>query len=393
MPTIIKLIMNSFHTIYTDTFIDSSRFFTDQLKHLDRIKQVSYFFFQCLLVMILVALGCSKDLDIPNVVQEEVPEEVIPVLPHTNWQLNSGNPIMEPSLSPSNWNETFISSPMVIEFKDTLRMWFSGANGEGFESIINIGYAWSLDGLTWNQHPEPVLSPNAGKWDHPHNDSPIVLRDGDTLRMWFGGGKMNAKGMQIGYAISTDGISWEKHPDPVIQANNRPWNIDGVLPGPVLKEDHEFKMWFGGGIDQYGYPTSKTKWSTGLATSADGINWFIHDEPVLSYSTSSRDFDFSTALAGTVIKRSDSYEMWYCGSKKLSDIGFPDASIGYAISEDGIAWEKYGHNPVLKAPPDIIGKYGVAFWKPSVLVERNKYMMWFTAWHPGPTICVASVTE
>lgn len=230
-----------------------------------------------------------------------------------------------------------------------------------------------------------MLSARSGEWDYPHAAVPSVIADGDTLRMWYGGGSITSKGMRIGYAVSVDGINWNRYPVPVITANKE-WDKDGVIPGGVIKEDDIFKMWFSGGIDPAAYPTSLSRWSIGLATSADGINWTLSDEPVLQHG-SSDDYDKDIVLAGTVIKTSSGYEIWYSGSHKTG--GSSISMIGYATSTDGVEWKKYIRNPVLSASSPT-GSFGDAFYNPHVVVIDNQYQMWFTAWHPGPTIGYAT---
>ena len=65
----------------------------------------------------------------------------------------------------------------------------------------------------WFKHPEnPVLEfgPN-GTWDDAAVLNPAVLFDGTRYQMWYTGYDGSTK--RIGYATSTDGIVWEKHPD------------------------------------------------------------------------------------------------------------------------------------------------------------------------------------
>ena len=182
--------------------------------------------------------------------------------------------------------------------------------------------------------------------------------------------------------------------DPVITPNNKPWNKDGVLPGPVLKEGNVFKMWFLGGEGYFGYPNENTSWSTGYATSSDGINWTLLDEPVLKVSLDAIYFDFNTASAGTVLKTSENvYEMWYTGLRKRPFETSSDIKIGYATSSDGINWVKYGYNPVLESTSESAQSYGTEFLSPNVIVEGNEYHMWFEVWHPGISICYATASN
>jgi hypothetical protein len=71
-----------------------------------------------------------------------------------------------------------IGSPHVIFDRGEYKMWFEGDGS-------SIGHATSLDGIAWATWGESLAAPA---------ESPAVLRDGDTLKMWY------ADGAGIGYA-------------------------------------------------------------------------------------------------------------------------------------------------------------------------------------------------
>jgi beta-1,2-mannobiose phosphorylase / 1,2-beta-oligomannan phosphorylase len=311
-----------------------------------------------LIYILLLAAGCNDRTDIP-----------------VNWKLYVNNPVF--TSRPGSWDEGTVSAPMVVMFKDTLRMWFEGSSTYGFDSSMHIGYAWSTDGINWTQsRDKPVLY---AQDEDQHLVLPKVIVDGDTLRMWFGGGNVLVPGqVNIRYAVSTDGINWNRYPEPVIKPT-KPWCKDGVLPGGVIKENGVYKMWFSGGIGHYGYPTTALKWSVGLATSPDGIHWTLSDEPLLRHGSGS-DFDLNAANCATVIKSGSGYEMWYCGWRSGTAAAPPSGKIGYAASVDGIEWEKYERNPVLRAD-SATSSFGNAFLEPCVLFDGKQYRMWFAAWH------------
>ena len=305
---------------------------------------------------------------------------VIDTLARTQWNQYSGNPIIKPS----GWNKGMVYAPMVTMFKDTLRMWYMGSTDYGFNGKISIGYAWSLDGITWHQYSEnPVFSPRGGEWDYPHVANPHVIADGDTLRMWYGGGNIIQTGMCIGYATSVDCINWNRHSDPVIEPPFSPaWDQDGVLPGGVIKEDGIFKMWFNGGVGPYGYPQSSSLWSIGYATSSDGIHWDLLPDLVLSHGNIGTDFD-ELAADASVIRTDAGYDMWYGGhSKTAVSNHIPQAKIGYASSSDGINWTKYHKNPVL-SPTEVSPQWTTGYYSPSVYFDGERFHMWFSGWTEG----------
>ncbi len=303
---------------------------------------------------------------------------VIDTLARTQWLQYSGNPIIKAGTS--GWNSGMVQAPTVIIFKDTLRMWYIGSTSYGFDGIIHIGYAWSLDGINWQQYSEnPVFSPQQGEWDYPHIVNPFVIADGDTLRMLYGGGNVTQPGMRIGYATSVDGINWNRYPQPIIEPNAA-WNNDGVLPGGVIKEDGIFKMWFGGGVGPLGYPPASSKWSIGYATSSDCIHWDLLPDPVISHGDSSTDFDETLAANAYVTRTNAGYDMWYSGHSHTAVVnGKPQGKIGYASSPDGINWTKYDKNPVL-SPTSVSPQWTTGYYDPSVYFDGERFHMWFTGW-------------
>ena len=302
------------------------------------------------------------------------------------WDQYGGNPIIIPAAS--GWNHGSVYGPTVIMFKDTLRMWYMGSTAYGFDGNIHIGYAWSLDGIIWHQYSEnPVFSPRQGEWDYPHIVYPIVIADGDTLRMWYGGGYVTLGDaqhrdvMRIGYATSVDGINWNRYPEPVIEPPHpTAWDQDGVLPGGVIKEDGIFKMWFGGGVGPLGYPPASSKWSIGYATSSDCIHWDLLPDPVISHGDSSTDFDETIAGHAYVTRTNAGYDMWYSGHSHTAVVnGKPQGKIGYASSPDGINWTKYDKNPVL-SPTSVSPQWTTGYYDPSVYFDGERFHMWFTGW-------------
>ena len=115
---------------------------------------------------------------------------------------------------PGDWDDGAVWFPAVIKDGDTLRMWYTGLDDIVWASTNwKIGYAWSLDGIEWNRYVgNPVLSADL-PWEGDYLLGCAVIKDADTLRMWYtANGPPNA----IGYATSVDGITWNKHPFPVL---------------------------------------------------------------------------------------------------------------------------------------------------------------------------------
>ncbi|MEJ2196191.1 MAG: hypothetical protein P8X73_15210, partial [Ignavibacteriaceae bacterium] len=69
--------------------------------------------------------------------------------------------------------------------------------------------------VDWTKHPDnPILTRGVnGEWDDVLVANPYVIFDGTTYHLWYGGYD-GSTGTNIGYATSVDGISWTKYNDP-----------------------------------------------------------------------------------------------------------------------------------------------------------------------------------
>jgi predicted GH43/DUF377 family glycosyl hydrolase len=212
--------------------------------------------------------GVTWDIDVPN------------------------NPVLVPG-DPGEWDEDVIGMPTVFHDGVEFHLWYSGGQG----IVVQGGYATSPDGSTWTKYAgNPVLPIGApGAWDDRHARPGPVIADGATLKMWYSGVGPNGH-VQIGYAESTDGgITWNKHPEPVLEETTDPvWDQWVCNPGVVMIGSKYYMLYAGNGATTHW-------WRIGFAVSADGIHWRRYDEsnPVISVvgehtTTSPVVFDGST---------------------------------------------------------------------------------------------------
>jgi sucrose-6-phosphate hydrolase SacC (GH32 family) len=120
-----------------------------------------------------------------------------------------------------------VQSPSVILDGSTYKMWYTGTDttGTGFSQI---GYATSLDGITWTKYNgNPVLDVTASDWDSNRVGGEEVIKDGATYKMWYTGSNASNIG-RIGYATSPDGITWTKYvSNPVLNGAPSSWEEAG----------------------------------------------------------------------------------------------------------------------------------------------------------------------
>ena len=276
------------------------------------------------------------------------------------WIRYAGNPILGYGSSGS-WDVGWgFDVGCVIQDIGGYKMYY-----DGNDSLhMRIGLATSADGKSWTKYAaNPILSyGSSGTWDCAHLNGPAVIKDGSTYKMWYSGSDWTH--YRIGYATSSDGISWTKYAgNPIFNiGGNGEWDRGSVGYCNVIKEGNEYKMWFSG--------NTGSSFNIGYANSSDGINWTkCASNPVLKTGVAN-SWDALDAGLATVVNVSGEYRMWYSG-EKVAD----QWSIGYASSTNGIDWTKFTNNPVLVKGA---GWDATNVFFPSVLYNGSAYQMWYT---------------
>jgi predicted GH43/DUF377 family glycosyl hydrolase len=146
------------------------------------------------------------------------------------------------------WEKVAVMCPHVLydEGAKTYRMWYSG--GEQYEPNA-IGYATSTDGVTWAKHKDnPVFRPDpASPWEKDRVTACQVVRQGDWHVMFYIGFR-DASHAQIGLARSKDGITgWERHPaNPLIRPGAGKWDQDAVYKPYAIFDGTRWLLWYNG---------------------------------------------------------------------------------------------------------------------------------------------------
>jgi len=229
---------------------------------------------------------------------------IIPAVGLAGWQKYPANPVLDVG-GDGSWSSLHVSDPCVLFDGEMYHMWYVGDNG----SMCGIGYATSLDGVNWQEYPgNPVLKDGIGDvWDGEYVSQPTVLYYGNMYHMWYTG--YDGEHLRIGYAVSSDGINWQKSSyNPVLDVGTSgEWDDEGVSKATVLyHQDQEiYRMWYAG------YDGSNVR--IGYATSSDGISWSKHtSNPILDLG-SDGTWDSNGMSGPTVVFNPNTYQMWYTG--------------------------------------------------------------------------------
>lgn len=159
-----------------------------------------------------------------------------------------------------------VNDPSIVRDGSTYYMFYTRAT-QGVTDTI--GLATSQDGLLWNDQ-GTVLGPGTkGSWDALLVGRPSVLLENGRWRMWYDGRETLPLGAPdktapqsaqstrcVGYAESSDGITWTKHSEPLLSHD------EGGLHVIRWKE----LLWM----------AYESRNGTQLAISQDGLRWKHH---------------------------------------------------------------------------------------------------------------------
>ena len=287
----------------------------------------------------------------------------------TNWTKYAANPVLPPG-AVGSWEQVVLYACVVEQLG--YNMYYTGFDyTAGPMPVYNIGYAYSMDETSWTKYPaNPVVNRGPpGSWDVDGVGMPSVLFDGVGYKMWFSGMDWTGPWTGIGYATSSDGMSWSKFGgNPVLLPSPGQWD-ETIMAARVLYTGGEFKMWYtgtdSGSIGRIGY-----------ATSPDGLAWAKHPGNPVLVEGPGGDWDDSSVMMPSVIFNGTGYQMWFGGQDASSVF-----RIGYATSPDGITWTKDLSNPVLEPTPGGWDESMVS--GPFIISDGLTYHMWYGGFNPG----------
>lgn len=257
---------------------------------------------------------------------------------------NGGLPVLAGTVGA--FDENGVSGPEVAyDATDAVapyKMWFAG-QGSTFGAI---GYATSLDGVTWSKYdaggfdPVPVLDHGRpGGPDSFAAADPSVIKDGTTWKMWYTGDDSNMK--RVAYATSPDGVSWAKGgavitPEDPGASNNI--EFGAYSPSVYKLGPDDFRMLLvGRKLTSGSYLSGQFATKVMSSDSTDGINW---SGPSPAINPQNGTFSADNLDAPDVLDdagATPAYKAWYAGNS-LDAAGNFHTRVGYATSANGNAF-------------------------------------------------------
>ncbi len=280
------------------------------------------------------------------------------------------------------------SSPFVLKEGGIYKMWYTDRDCRTNE--FGVYYAVSRDGQQWERYGDyPVLSVSKSRWDNERVGSPAIIKKGGLYRMWYRGDGSGRQ--QIGYAVSRDGIKWRKYIKPILAVGqSSDWDDRSIVASDIVFVNGLFYMWYRGSRS----PNQEYS-SIGLAFSKDGVHWKKYNANPILKPGPRGSWDDKQVCDPTVLfeEKTKLFQMWFSGesyksqaevcAKMRSDNLKAGAGkmVGYAVSNDGILWDKLKSNPVIVLMDKI--EWLNRRWQvdrvdnPCVILDKGVYKMWF----------------
>lgn len=142
-----------------------------------------------------------------------------------------------------SWDERAVADPGVLRVGDSLYMFYLGQDRARRQ---RLGLARSADGVRWQKlRDNPVLELGAdGAFDEEGLGEPAVWQSHGYYWMLYRGRDRNEY-RRLGLARSGDGVAWTKLPGSF--SGSESWNAKVLCDPSVLVEGDSIRVWFGGG--------------------------------------------------------------------------------------------------------------------------------------------------
>jgi predicted GH43/DUF377 family glycosyl hydrolase len=186
--------------------------------------------------------------------------QAFPNLPFGAWHRTS----VTPALSPrgNSWEAAGTFNPAIVESDGRYVMLYRAQDDKG---TSRLGFAESTDGLTFHRLPSPVFSPETDYETGGGVEDPRLVKIKGIYYLTYTA--YNKKDAQLCLATSTDLIRWHRK-GVILPAYKGRWNVGWTKSGAILPEKINNKYWM------YFLGTSaKKNDETGLAYSSDLIHW------------------------------------------------------------------------------------------------------------------------
>ncbi|MDC0936703.1 hypothetical protein OAS39_10485 [Pirellulales bacterium] len=269
---------------------------------------------------------------------------VNPFLQGTILQIPGPNPILIPG-EPGSWDGGVVETGDAFKDFGTYYLYYHATGaGDGYQT--GVATARRPLGPFTKHGDAPILKVGpAGSWESKHVACAMILKEAPgKYLMWYSGmGQGEHEKWGVGLATADSPLGpWTKHPDnPIL-------DHFGYVGG-VVKVGGKYMLYTAHPIDSVAPDYSPMSLAT--ADRPEGPYAEAPGNPILVEGEKGEwdDGGFSEA---EVFYASGLFHMFYGGARTYEPRILTRESIGYAYSDDGLAWTKYGGNPIATREAD-----------------------------------------
>jgi hypothetical protein len=255
------------------------------------------------------------------------------------------------------WDDFKVTSPAVLKEGSLYRMWYVGCHFLVEEYTCGIGHATSSNGIAWQKSPQPLLSiedPAQSK----ELDGLAVVRAGERYLMWYSirGDWFNGNPhATLHLATSADGLQWQQEGVVLTSIGENTFTIGHS----ALYDGKIFHLWY---VD---VPSPGGRTSIVHFTSSNGRDWQI------AGSTSNTD---AGADPGNRLWVLSDEHGGFKGVFADKNPGGGAHSFGVLTSADGNTWQRADQKTFSQ---NYDFGSGVTVDEPALLAEPDGLMVWF----------------
>lgn len=288
-------------------------------------------------------------------------------------------PLLSNSPGEQDWFRCGFYCPRVIYAKDRFRMWFVGSDSPAIEYRgSSVGYAESTDGISWDLFARnPIVSSEQIPWPCAIVSTPWVLydEDEDLFKMWCGTCDLITERRENGYAKNARAkLAYATSIDGLDWTFHPEPLIEGTHAPCVRRFGNEYRMWINDRTDQDADHMNAYA-HVFEYRSRDGIDWKRLDAPVVAATGKT-----ATCVYPCVMEVDDAWYMWHIGHLKDSPPPhYHPFEIFCDTSTDGNTWQFHHESPAFAAADDVARFDWKFVSTPSVVLRGDDLYLYYAA--------------
>ena len=250
-----------------------------------------------------------------------------------------GNAALE--IGELGWEDAFIGPGALVHANGEYHLFYLAVGNEQLGSTVGHAATSRLEDGFFRRADVPLFTvADAGYLDNgPSVKSALVTADGIWM-LFFNTTGLNGRGSSglIGRATAPAPEGpWTVDPAPaLVPGEEGTWDDLSVRDPYVIATSDGYRMYYSG---DSGDADARPDRQIGLATSADGETWDRSADPVFQLGAEEA-WDGLRVFEPVVIPVSDGYVMFYGSSRHYEDERTRTFMYGYAVSDDGLTWER-----------------------------------------------------